>query len=137
MKSIQYIVACCAVLIFTTTAFEQDSKPSNLSEREKQLIYSRAYESIQWGSPALAIIAMDESAKRDLGAANTDIIYSAKSMDHRWELVTYNNQSPYWNASFSVKDGPIVVEMLPVFGDPWFLCSYMLWGSVSFYRGRF
>jgi hypothetical protein len=104
--------------------------PSSLSEREARLIYSRAYEAILWGSPALAIIAMDESAKRDLGAGNTDIIYTAKSMDYRWELVTYNNQSPYWNASFSVKDGPMVVEIPPArpeakfFGsihDIWFI----------------
>ena len=108
MQSMKCIVACCVVLCLITPAFAQDSKRSTLSKREGQLIYSRAYESILWGSPALAIIAMVESGQRDLGAGNTDIIYSAKSMDHRWELVTYNNQSPYWNAGFSVKDGPIV-----------------------------
>lgn len=93
------LIAASAVAICSIS----HAQASTLSEREKQLIYSRAYEAILWGSPALAIIAMDESAKRDLGAANTDIIYTAKSMDHRWELITYNNQSPYWNAAFSVK----------------------------------
>ena len=84
----------------TTSTTPQRNAPSDLSEREAQLIYSRAYEAILWASPALAIIAMDEAAERDLGAVNTDIIYSAKPMDHRWELITYNNQSPYWNAGF-------------------------------------
>jgi hypothetical protein len=85
------ITAIALALTFVTTSFAKDTK---LSECEARLIYSRAYEAILWASPALAIIAMDESAKRDLGAGNTDIIYSAKSMDHCWELVTYNNQSP-------------------------------------------
>lgn len=44
-------------------------------------------------------------------------------MDYRWELVTYNNQSPYWNASFSVKDGPIVVEIPPARPDAKFFGS--------------
>jgi len=96
---------------------------SGLSEREAQLIYSRAFEAILWASPALAIIAMDEAAERDLGAGNTDIVYSAKPMDHRWELITYNNQSPYWNAAFSVKNGPIVVEIPPARSDAKFFGS--------------
>jgi len=99
------------------------AQESKLSEIEKRLIYSRGFEAILWGSPALAILAMDEAAKRDLGAGNTDIIYTAKSMDYRWELVTYNNQSPYWNASFSVKDGPIVVEIPPARPDAKFFGS--------------
>lgn len=103
--------------------FEPANATSSLSEREAQLIYSRGYEAILWASPALAIIAMDEAAKRDLGASNTDIIYSAKPMDHRWELITYNNQSPYWNASFSVKDEPIVVEIPPARPDAKFFGS--------------
>ena len=133
MKAIEYFICCAAVsLLFTgCESTSQDStQTSSLSEREAQLIYSRAYEAILWASPALAIIAMDESAERDLGAGNTDIVYSAKSMDHRWELITYNNQSPYWNAAFSVEDGPIVVEIPPArpeakfFGsihDIWFI----------------
>ena len=53
MKSIKYAVACCAVLIFITTAFAQDSDPSNLSERESELTYSRAYETVMWAVPVI------------------------------------------------------------------------------------
>jgi hypothetical protein len=90
MKSIKYIVACFATLIFTTTAFAQ---ASSLSEREARLIYSRAFEAILWDSPALAILAQVEAGQRDLGAGNTDIIYTSKSMDYRWSGITYNDQS--------------------------------------------
>jgi hypothetical protein len=101
----------------------QPEAPSSISEIEAQLIYSRALEAILWASPALAIIAMDEAAERDLGAGNTDIVYSASSLDHRWELITYNNQTPYWNAAFSVEDGPIVVEIPPARQDARFFGS--------------
>ncbi len=121
---------CITITLIWLLAAASFSDAHQLPEREEQRIYSRAYEAILWASPALAIIAMDESAERDLGAGNTDIVYSAKPMDHRWELITYNNQSPYWNAAFSVKDGPIVVEIPPArpeakfFGsihDIWFI----------------
>ena len=130
MKAIKYAVCCCAALVLLVTGCATTQAAPSLSDREAQLVYSRAYEAILWASPALAIIAMDESAERDLGAGNTDIVYSAKPMDHRWELITYNNQSPYWNAAFSVKDGPIVVHIPPArpeakfFGsihDIWFI----------------
>jgi hypothetical protein len=88
-------------------------KDSSLSEREAQLIYHRAYEAILWASPALAVIASDEAGRRDLGAGNTDIVYSGKLMGHRWGQITCNNQSPYWNVAFSVKNGPLVVEVPP------------------------
>ena len=47
-----------------------------LSEREAQLIYSRAHEAILWASPALAILAQIDAGRRDLGAGNCDIIYT-------------------------------------------------------------
>ncbi len=110
MKSIGYIICCFAVLsLLATAAFAQES---SLSEREAQLIYSRAFEAILWASPALAVMAQVEAGQRDLGAGNHDIIYTSKSMDYRWGGITYNNQSPYWVAGFSVKEGPVVVEKI-------------------------
>jgi hypothetical protein len=107
-------------LLFITTAFAQDS---SLSEHEARLTYSRAFEAILWASPALAILGQVEAGRRDLGAGNTDIIYTGKSLDHRWGGITYNNQSPYWVAGFSVKDGPVVVEIPPAREDARFFGS--------------
>ena len=125
MKTSKLTKLILALVAFTVLAVPivSHAQESKLSEQKERLIYSRGYEAILWGSPALAILAMDEAAKRDLSAGNTDIIYTAKSMDYRWELVTYNNQSPYWNASFSVKDGPIVVEIPPARPDAKFFGS--------------
>ncbi len=116
-------IAGCAASEEDSTSESQPRASTRLSEREAQLIYSRAFEAILWASPPLAIIAMVEAGQRDLGAGNTDIIYSARSMDHRWGPITYNNQSPYWNAGFSVKDGPVVVEIPPARDDARFFGS--------------
>jgi len=123
MKSLTQILAFVILLCQIGLAQTDLSRKTNLSETEKQLISSRGFEAILWASPALAIIAMDEAAKRDLSADNTDIIFTSKSMDYRWELVTYNNQSPYWNASFSLKDGPIVVDIPPAIPEAMFFGS--------------
>ncbi len=120
MKSIKHAVSSCAALVVITTAFAQES---SLSDREAQLIYSRGFEAILWGSPALAVMAQVEAGQRDLGAGNHDIIYTSKSMDHRWGGITYNNQSPYWVAGFSVKDEPVVVEVPPARADARFFGS--------------
>ena len=50
------------------------SQKTDLSETEKQLSYSRGFETILWASLALVIITMYEAAKRDLGAGNSNII---------------------------------------------------------------
>jgi hypothetical protein len=116
--------------LLTVEALAQSNAPSSLSEREARLIYSRAFEVILWASPAVAVMAQVEAGQRDLGAGPYDIIYTGKSMDHRWGGITYNNQSPYWVAGFSVRDEPVVVEIPPAredarfFGsihDVWFL----------------
>ena len=82
----------------------------DLNER---LIYSRAFEATLWASPALAVYAQHVANERDLGAHHLDMIYTGKPMDHRWGGITYNNQSPYFINHFSLKDGPVVVEIPP------------------------
>ena len=57
---------------------------------------------------------MDESAKRDLGVGNTDIVYTATSMDYRWELVT----SLALIQDLDDGSGPFF-EGLETFGDHW------------------
>jgi len=50
MKSIKYIICCCVMIVFATTAFAQES---SLSERESELTYSRAYEAVMWAVPVI------------------------------------------------------------------------------------
>jgi hypothetical protein len=86
------------------------AQQSKLSEIEDRLIYSRAFETILWENPMLAVYCLDQ-ANRDLGAGNTDVIYTGEKPDYQWGGVTYNVQSPYWVSTFNVKDGPIVIDL--------------------------
>jgi hypothetical protein len=111
-KLTKSVVAMVAVLALAVPCVSNE-QDSTLSEREAQLIYSRAYEATIWGSPALAVYSQSEANRRDLGADHLDIIYTGVPMDHRWGGITYNNQSPYFINHFSLKEGPVVVEIPP------------------------
>ena len=87
------------------------SQTSTLSEREQQLIYSRAFEATLWASPVLATYCQAEAGTRDLGAGHLDIVYTGKKPDYQWGALTVNNNSPYFMNFFSLKDGPVVVEI--------------------------
>jgi len=39
VKSVKYIMVCCAALIFTTTAFAQDSEAEDLFKFERSIAY--------------------------------------------------------------------------------------------------
>jgi hypothetical protein len=122
-RAIKLIVFIALLPLLTVEAPAQSNASSILSEHEARLIYSRAFEAILWASPALAVMSQVEAGRRDLGAGNDDIIYTGKTLDHRWGGITYNNQSPYWVAGFSVKDEPVVVEIPPARADARFFGS--------------
>ncbi|MCK4837942.1 MAG: DUF1254 domain-containing protein, partial [Desulfobulbaceae bacterium] len=77
----------------------------------ERLLYSRAFEAILWASPTLAVYCQAEAGTRDLGAGHLDIVYMGKTPDYRWGGVTTNNQAPAFMSYFSLKDGPVVVEI--------------------------
>jgi hypothetical protein len=128
MKSIRCIMVLVLALAVPIVSQAQESK---LSDREKQLIYSRGFEAILWGSPMLATYSQAQ-ANRDLGAGNTDVVYTGEKPDYRWGGVTYNVQSPYWVSTFNVKDGPIVVDLPPAGEKARFFSSIMNYGMSPF-----
>ena len=106
-KLIMTVVAIAALAVPCVS----NAQVSKLSERDKGLIYSRAFEAILWASPLLAVYAQAEAGTRDLGAGPLDIVYTGVKPDYRWGAVTVNNNSPYFMNYFSLKDGPVVVEI--------------------------
>ena len=107
------IIALVVLLSANQTAFAQSdlSRKTDLTEKEKRLIYSRAYEAMLWATPPLAVYSQSVASQRDLEAGHLDIVYTGVPMDHRWGGITYNNQSPYFINHFSLKEGPVVVEI--------------------------
>ena len=66
MKSIKYIICCCAALVFATTVFAQDSEAENLFKFEAgyptaeasqalydEMDYQRAVQAYIWATPML------------------------------------------------------------------------------------
>ncbi len=78
-KRITLILTAFTVItsLLAVEALAQSNAPSSLSEREAQLIYSRAFEAILCASPALAVMAQVEAGRRVLGAGYQDIIYTS------------------------------------------------------------
>ena len=109
-KLTKLIVAVVAMAALTVPGVSQ-AQDSKLSETEARLIYSRAFEAILWASPTLAVYCQAEAGTRDLGAGHLDIVYMGKTPDYRWGGVTTNNQAPAFMSYFSLKDGPVVVEI--------------------------
>jgi hypothetical protein len=79
------LVGAIVVLAVPCVSHAQGSK---LSEVEKRLIYSRAFEVTLWASPVLAVYCQAEAGTRDLGAGHLDIVYTGKKPDYRWGSVT-------------------------------------------------
>ena len=104
-------IAALASGCSTTQQGVRPVQKPKLSEREARLIYSRAFEAILWASPVLGVYCQAEAGTRDLGAEHLDIVYTGKKPDYRWGAVTVNNNSPYFMNYFSLKDGPVVVEI--------------------------
>ena len=98
-KLIMTVVAIAALAVPCVS----NAQVSKLSERDKGLIYSRAFEAILWASPLLAVYAQAEAGTRDLGAGPLDIVYTGVKPDYRWGAVTVNNKSPYFMNFFRSK----------------------------------
>jgi hypothetical protein len=83
-------------------------KPANIDE---ELQYNRAIEATIWGVPAVSMVAIRQSLKRDLDANFGDIIYFSKVLDSKHELLTANNQTPYVVIVLDLRNGPMVLEV--------------------------
>jgi hypothetical protein len=64
--------------------------------------------------PALDVLSEGRAVHALGGDENQfDIAYTGKAPDSRWKGLTYNTQSPYVMMNFSLKNGPVVVDVPP------------------------
>ncbi len=110
------LVACTQNVKTETAATANDTektgttiyKPANI---EEQVLYNRAIEATLWGVPAVSMVAIRHSLKRDLDANFGDIVYFSKVLEARHELLTANNQTPYVLTFFDLRNGPMVLQV--------------------------
>jgi hypothetical protein len=84
-----------------------NSQEQNIHERMQ---HSRAVEAVVWAMPIMNF-KFYRDALIDAGVGPNDVGYYSKVQDWRFQTATPNNTTPYVLAHWTVKDGPIVVEI--------------------------
>ncbi len=85
------------------------AQEQTISER---VMHYRAIDAVVWAMPLLNFkTARDGHAA--IGAGYNDIAYNSQIQDWRFQAATPNDTTPYTNFFWTVKDGPVVIEIPP------------------------
>jgi len=95
-----------AALLSACTA-PANGKEQNIQDR---MLHSRAIDAVVWAMPMMNF-KFYRDALIGAGVGPNDVGYYSKVQDWRFQTATPNNTTPYILAHWSVKDGPIVVEI--------------------------
>ena len=76
------------------------------------MLHSRAVEAVVWAMPLLNFKGMRDG-HASVGVGYNDIAYHSKIQDWKFQTATPNNTTPYVNFYWTIKDGPVVVEIPP------------------------
>jgi len=97
------------------------------TDTETRLKHSRAFESIIWSVPLMNYKATKDGLKNGGGVNYGDVAYHSKIQSAKFEIPT-GNSVPYIMAYWSLKDGPMVIDipsetadvaLFGVFMDSW------------------
>jgi len=80
------------------------------AEIDKRLKHSRAFESIVWSVPLMNYKAIRDGHKKGAGADYGDVAYHSNIPSWKFEIPT-GNAVPYVIAYWTLKDGPLVIEI--------------------------
>jgi hypothetical protein len=95
-----------ATISATASATETD-----ISKAEERIMHSRAFETVMWSVPLMNYTAMRNGYKNGAGVDYNNVVYHSKVQTWELEIPTGNNTTPYVIAYWTVKDGPVVVEI--------------------------
>jgi len=97
------------------------------TDTETRLTHSRAFESIIWSVPLMNYKAIKDGLKNGGGVNYGDVAYHSKIQSAKFEIPT-GNSVPYIMAYWTLKDGPMVIDipsetadvaLFGVFMDSW------------------
>ncbi len=108
INSLIAITALMACMLGTALAEEQTTRD--------RVFHHRAMEVAIWAMPAMNF-KFYRDALIDAGVGSNDVGYFSKVQDWRFQTATPNNTTPYVLTYWSIKDGPIVVEIPPATKD--------------------
>ena len=79
------------------------------AELRERAVYRRAIDAAIWGMPIVSVAAM-RRAFFSAGASYGDVVYLSRPADWRLQIPTPNASSVYVFLTFSLKDGPVVID---------------------------
>jgi len=101
-SSIILVAALLSVCTAPVNSQEQDIRD--------RMLYSRAVDAVVWAMPIMNF-KFYRDALIGAGVGPNDVGYYSEVQDWRFQTATPNNTTPYILAHWTVKDGPIVVEI--------------------------
>jgi hypothetical protein len=103
--------ASFAMLLLLAITFSVDSaQAAAATDTETRLKHSRAFESIIWSVPLMNYKAIRDGLKKGAGVDYGDVAYHSKIQSWKFEIPT-GNAVPYVLAYWTLKDGPLVIEI--------------------------
>lgn len=100
-------LALVAVSVLFAGSEKVHAEDEKISER---MFHHRAIDAVVWAMPLLNFKQFRDG-HRDLGVDYNDIAYYSKVQDWKFQTATPNNTTPYINFFWTLKDGPVVVEI--------------------------
>ena len=110
MKKILRKLLCTTLmttLLLTAGLSSVMAEEQTISER---MLYHRAIDTVVWAMP-LMNFKQFRDGHFDLGVGYNDIAYNSSIQDWKFQTATPNNTTPYINFFWTLKDGPVVVEI--------------------------
>ena len=101
-------------LVFAVGAANSEAASTNKTDNTKlkeRIMHSRAFETVMWSVPLMNYTAMRNGYKKGAGVGYNDVVYHSKVQTWELEIPTGNNTTPYLIAYWTVKDGPVVIEI--------------------------
>jgi len=95
------------VLLFFASVSNALSTETTISER---MLHHRAIDTVVWAMPMMNFKQWRDGHMA-LGVDYNDIAYYSKVQDWKYQTATPNNTTPYIDFFWTLKDGPMVIEI--------------------------
>jgi len=105
-------IAILTILIVAPAQAQKQEFSLQKADVHDRMIYHRAIDAAVWAMP-LMNFKFYRDALIDAGVGPGDVGYFSKIQDWKFQTATPNNTTPYIVTWWTIKDGPIVVDMPP------------------------
>ncbi len=126
-KTMRTIVSSAMLLLLVITFSVGSARAATDIDTKTRLLHSRAFESILWSVPLMNYKATKDGLKKGGRVNYGDVAYHSKIQTAKFEIPT-GNSVPYIMAYWTLKNGPMVIEipsetadvaLFGVFMDSW------------------